>query len=60
MGHPDQVLQRGTLALLNLASSECAKRNLTGPAGTQNDLIFLTLMCVPFLESRPEQVIHLD
>jgi hypothetical protein len=28
------------LALLNLASGECAKRNSTGQAGIQNGLIF--------------------
>jgi hypothetical protein len=28
------------LALLNLASGECAKRNSTGRAGIHNDLIF--------------------
>jgi hypothetical protein len=38
--HPGQIPQRGMLALLNLASGECAKRNSTGRAGIQNNLIY--------------------
>jgi hypothetical protein len=36
------------LALLNLASGECAKRNSTGRAGIQNVLIFRDLPGFPF------------
>jgi hypothetical protein len=36
------------LALLNLASGECAKRNSTGRAGIQNDVIFRHFPGFPF------------
>jgi hypothetical protein len=36
----ERITRSEMLALLNLASGECAKRNSTGRAGIQNDSVF--------------------